>query len=108
MTVLIDYIFQFLLHGSGDSLDDRAGDEDCDDRTGSKCATQGNTTGSQQDVQCHPHIFHQYCLLASENVKASYDPLPKSADAYSPVPAAKTAIPTHMIRKSIHQTPLYL
>ena len=33
----------------------------------------------------------QCFLLASENVKASYDPLPKSADAYSPVPAAKTA-----------------
>ena len=36
--LLVNYTFQFLLHGSGDGLDDRTGDENCDNRTGSKCA----------------------------------------------------------------------
>ena len=66
MTVLINYIFQFLLHGSGNGLNDRTGDENCDDRTGSKSAAQGNTTDSQQDVQCHPHIFHRPAIFTCQ------------------------------------------
>lgn len=63
---IFNYIFQFLLHGSGNGLDDRTGDENRDDRTGSKCAAQGNTTGSQQDVQCHPHIFHRPAIFTCQ------------------------------------------